>query len=76
MATVTINIEDPIAADVRDSLCDRFGYDPLTDGTKMQFLKAIVARYVKREYREHKQSTAAANAAAAAGEAADAAQIT
>lgn len=51
MAQIIIDVNDNIAADVRDVLCDKWGY---REGNKMNFLKTYIARWVKMHYREHK----------------------
>lgn len=71
MATLTINIPNEVVDRVQDALCTRFGYDPLVDGTKTQFAKKQVARWIKEQVKEHEANTAGATASASAASAAE-----
>lgn len=64
MATITIDVNDTIAADVRDSLYTYWGgpNNP-ANAVKMAFLKQQIAIYIKRQYREAKEVAASATAA-------------
>ena len=44
---LTITIPDAVAARIFDALAKRFLYNPATDGTKAQFAKAVLIRYIK-----------------------------
>jgi len=55
MAQIIIDVNDNIAADVRDTLCDKWGYQA---GNKMTFLKTYIAAWIKKEYREYKAESA------------------
>jgi hypothetical protein len=56
MADITITINNAIIADVRDRLCNRWGYpgDMGDTNAKNAFLKSYLAAWVKNEYREQK----------------------
>jgi hypothetical protein len=66
MADITITINDANLADVRDTLYPRWGgpsevgdpLAPVTNGQKVAFLKARVARFIKDEYKIAKGETA------------------
>jgi hypothetical protein len=59
MANITITINDANLADVRDTLCVRWGADAgLTNAEKVTFLKARIARLIKDEYKLAKADTA------------------
>jgi hypothetical protein len=62
MAQIIINIPDNNIADVRDALCDAYGYSAATGLTKTQFAKKVVADFVKEIYRAQ-MGTKAAEAA-------------
>jgi hypothetical protein len=72
MATITLTIPDSIVADFRDAICERYGYNPETDGTKAAFAKLQIIKWCRREYAEHKANTAAAVASATASSTANA----
>jgi len=55
MAQIIIEVNDNIANDVRDVLCNKWGYQ---SGNKMTFLKTYIAAWVKKEYREQKAEEA------------------
>lgn len=64
MAQITIDVNDAIAADVRDSLYTYWGGNGTpTNAQKMAFLKAQIAIYIKRQYREAKEIAASKTAA-------------
>lgn len=61
MATITITVNDANIADVRDTLCVRWGADPAvvsTNPLKVAFLKERIARFIKDEYKIAKGETA------------------
>lgn len=61
MANITITINDANLADVRDTLCVRWGADPAvvnTNPLKVAFLKDRIARWIKDEYKIAKGETA------------------
>jgi hypothetical protein len=59
MANVTIFINDVNLADVRDTLCTRWGYSgDGTSASKVAFLKARIARWIKDEYKLSKADAA------------------
>jgi hypothetical protein len=59
MANVTITINDANLADVRDVLCARWGYSgDGTNASKVAFLKARIARWIKDEYKLSKADAA------------------
>ena len=62
MASVTITIPDGNLADVRDTLCVRWGAVPtvITNPEKVAFLKARVARFILDEYSIAKSESAVA----------------
>ena len=64
MATITLTIPDGVLTRVLDAIALRHGYDPLTDGTKAQFAKAVVLKWVKKEVVEQEAGTVAAAASA------------
>jgi hypothetical protein len=51
MAQITITIPDDKIADVRDALCEAYGYSAESGLTKAQFAKKVVADFVKDVYR-------------------------
>jgi len=55
MAQIIIDVNDNIASDVRDVLCNKWGYQ---SGNKMTFLKTYIAAWIKKEYREYKAEEA------------------
>lgn len=55
MAQIIIDVNDNVAAEVRDVLCNKWGYN---EGNKMVFLKNYIAAWVKKEYREYKAEEA------------------
>jgi hypothetical protein len=78
MATLNLSytIDDADFPDIRDALCERWGYNAETDGTKAAFIKRNVGRWIKDEYRAHKSGNAAAAAADTAAAAANAVELT
>ena len=66
MADITITIPDAVALRVLDAFAFHFGYDPLTGGTKLQFAKARVMRFIKDVALAYERKIAAENAAASA----------
>ena len=56
MAQFTINVNNAIAADVRDTLAAEWGYpgDPSDNAAKMEFVRLRVAMYIKEAYRSAK----------------------
>jgi hypothetical protein len=75
MASITIDISDVNVADVRDTLCTAYNYDPASGLTKLQFLKALFASWVKERYKRAKAEQASLAAIISAREAADTADI-
>ena len=67
MATITINIPDDKITEVRDALCDAYGYTTESGLTRAQFAKRVVADFVKEVYRAQ-MGTKAADAARANAE--------
>ncbi len=47
MAIVTFTIPNAFATRINDAIAAKYNYDPTTDGTKTEFSKAIVVRYMK-----------------------------
>jgi hypothetical protein len=62
MATISITIPDDKAAEVRDALCDTYGYSTESGLTKAQFSKKVVADFVKEVYRVYMGAKAAESA--------------
>ena len=58
MAQITINIPDDKLVDVRDALCEAYGWTAETGMTKAQFSKRVVADFVKSIYVSHMASKA------------------
>ncbi len=56
--TVTWDVPDDKAVDVRDTLCTRWGYNAQTDGTKVEFLRRKIRDRVKEEYIQQKRDEA------------------
>ena len=52
MAQITITVNDANIADVRDTLCIRWGAGAsvVTNAEKVAFLKGRIARFIKDEY--------------------------
>lgn len=63
-ATLTINIPNAQAADIRDSLCLFWGYagNPADNAAKMEFMRVRVAAYLKQQYIDAKSVIAAETA--------------
>lgn len=66
MASTTITVPDAVLPRVLDAVAATQGYNPATDGTKAQFLKAFIARTLKGIVAEYEASAAASAAAASA----------
>ena len=66
MADITITIPDAVALRVLDAFAFYFGYNPLTDGTKLQFAKARVMRFIKDVVLAYERKTAVESAATSA----------
>lgn len=62
MATVSVTIPDAIAPRVLNAICTAYNYDAAKDGTKPQFAKAVVARFLQ-EVTTAVEANAAAEAA-------------
>jgi hypothetical protein len=77
MAQLIIDINDTIAADVRDALYTYWGgpNNP-SNSVKMAFLKTQLAAYIKRQYREAKETQATQTAAATSNSSTATADIT
>jgi hypothetical protein len=64
MATLTLTLNDTIAARVMDALAERHGYsgfepDGVTPQTKAQFTRGLLYTWMRNEVLEHEQSKAA-----------------
>lgn len=67
MATITLNIPNPVATRVMDAICTKFGYTGFVNGvaqTKPEFVKAWIIRDLMNAVKEQEANTAAAMAAA------------
>jgi hypothetical protein len=62
MATITINIPDDKAADIRDAFAVKYGWTADLGITKTAFAKKIVAEFVKGIYQSYVIDNAAEQA--------------
>lgn len=67
MATISITVPDAVVARVLDAIAAQYGYDATRDGTKAQFAKAILARFMKEVVVAY-EATAAGEASRKAAE--------
>ena len=68
MANITITIPDAVVPRVLDAVSARNGYNTATDGTKAQFAKAVLVRWLKAEVVGYEKNKASEEAADSAGQ--------
>lgn len=71
MATLTINIPDPIAGRVLDALAARYEWSAESGLTKAQFAKAVIIKLLKDAVRSHEGNIATQQANEATNAAVD-----
>lgn len=76
MATVTFTIPNAFATRINDAIATKYNYNPATDGTKADFAKSIVIRYLKGVVMEVEGQLAARAAGATVEADVDAVNIT
>jgi hypothetical protein len=59
MATITVNIPDDKITEVKDAICEAYGWTAEIGMTKAQFAKRVVADFVKEIYRSQVGAKAA-----------------
>lgn len=76
MATISITVPDPAAPRVLNAVAKAYGYDAARDGTKAEFAKAVVAKFLKEVVAGVEANEAAEAARKTAVENADGISIT
>jgi hypothetical protein len=76
MATITVNIPDDKITEVKDAICEAYGWTAESGMTKAQFAKRVVADFVKEIYRSQVGTKAAEAARLTSEQVAKAVDIT
>jgi hypothetical protein len=71
MANITITVPDDQVNRILDGIAGAYRYNPATHGTKAQFARAVIARFVKETVKGYEAQTAGETARAAAETSAD-----
>lgn len=64
MATVTFTIPNAFATRFNDAVAARFGYNATIHGTKSEFSKSVVTKWMKEQVLAHEAAIAAGQARA------------